>query len=38
MKDIEDLDGRYRGSFALLPVTLFAVRVDRKASHPGHFK
>lgn len=33
MKDIEDLDGRYHGSFAPLPVTLFAVRVDRKDAH-----
>lgn len=38
MKDIEELDGRYPGPFALLPVTLFAVRFDRKGARPRHFK
>lgn len=33
MRDIEDLDGRYHGSFALLPGTLLAVRFDTKGAH-----
>lgn len=33
LKDIEDLDGRYRGSFALLPGSPYAVGFDRKRAH-----
>lgn len=36
IKDIEDLDGRYHGAFALLPGTLFAVRFETCSYR--HFK